>query len=74
MDGEKKVGGAAAKIGVASKEGAGYGDSKTGGDGNDEDGKRNNQSRTGPLVPDDASGTNVLLMTENVYLKSNFCQ
>lgn len=50
MDGEKKVGGAAAKIGVASKEGA------------------------GPLVPDDASGTNVLLMTENVCLKSNFCQ
>lgn len=60
--------------------GAGHGDgtggdgcrSKTGGDGNDEDGKRKNQSKTGPLVPDDASGKNVLLMTEYVDLKSNF--
>lgn len=73
-------GGAAAKVGVAREEGegkgsagpgAGYGDgtgaygcSKTGGDGNDEDGNRKNQSRTGPLVPADASGKNALLMTK----------
>lgn len=57
VDGEKKAGGAAAKAGVASKEGegkgcagsgAGYGDG-TGGDGNDEDGKRKSQSGTGKI-------------------------
>lgn len=61
---EKKVGGAAARVGLAVEGGeekesgsssAGDGDG-TGGDRNDEDGMRRNQSRTGPLVTDDASG------------------
>lgn len=82
VDGEKNVGAAAGKVGVTSEggegdgsagSGAGHGD-RTGGDGNDEDGKRKNQSKPGPLVPDEASGKNVVLMTENVDLKSNFYQ
>lgn len=64
VDGEKNVGAAAGKVGVTSDggqgdgsagSGAGLGDG-TGGDGNDEDGKRKNQSKPGPLVPDEASG------------------
>lgn len=82
VDGGKNVGAAAGKVGVTSEggegdgsagSGAGHGDG-TGGDGSDEDGKRKNQSKPGPLVPDEASGKNVLLMTENVDLKSNFYQ
>lgn len=70
VDGQKKVGGAAAKVGLASEEGDGKGGdgcrSKTGEDGNDEDGKRKNQSKTGPLVPDDDSGKNVLMTKKNI--------
>lgn len=82
VDGEKNVGAAAGKVGVTSVggegegsagSGAGHGDG-TGGDGNGEDGKRKNQSKPGPLVPDDALGKNVLLMTENLDLKFNFYQ
>lgn len=64
VDGEKKVVGAEAKVVFASEE-----DKCKGLDKNKEsDDKQKRKSRTGPLVPDVASGKNVLLMTENVYI------